>query len=204
MKRQFCLYDELRSRIKSLLLSQRKADPVCHISMSFDTIYFDGLIRRSKNPSNPPMLKEGSVHSAYVVQTGRHLWVQMVHKKHKWSWFLFYRTGHSRVSLKVKQSWFPDATDGKLSKIVFEEGCQLIFQFVRGDGTCSEWSHVLKSCQTPSVEWIQLVYIHAYDCMLMLSWYNNNYNYYYKNSKCCTLDVHNNVITPLHTLKMWL
>lgn len=48
MNRQFCLYDELRSRIKSLLSSQRKADPVCHISMSFDTIYFEGLIRRSK------------------------------------------------------------------------------------------------------------------------------------------------------------
>ena len=45
---QFCLYDELDSRIKSLLLCGRKADPVCRISMTFDTIYFDGLIRRSK------------------------------------------------------------------------------------------------------------------------------------------------------------
>ena len=45
---QFCLCDKLGSRIKLLLLSKRKADPVCRISMTFDTIYFDGLIRWSK------------------------------------------------------------------------------------------------------------------------------------------------------------
>lgn len=47
--KHFCLYQELGSRVKSLLISCRKADPVCHISMSFDTIYFEGLIRRSTN-----------------------------------------------------------------------------------------------------------------------------------------------------------
>ena len=33
-------------RIKSLLVSHRKGDPLCCISMTFDTIFFDGLIRR--------------------------------------------------------------------------------------------------------------------------------------------------------------
>ena len=50
---QFCLYDDLRSRIKSLLLSHRKGDPVCHIR-SFNAIEVDGLIRQSKlaNPTH--------------------------------------------------------------------------------------------------------------------------------------------------------
>ena len=43
----FCLYDELAKRIKVLLVSNRKGDPVCSVCMSFDTIYFDGLARRS-------------------------------------------------------------------------------------------------------------------------------------------------------------
>lgn len=43
----FCFYEELASRVKSLLVSCRKADLVCRVNMGFDTIYFDGLIRRS-------------------------------------------------------------------------------------------------------------------------------------------------------------
>ena len=41
----FSLYEELTYRIKSLLWSSRKGDPICCVSMSFDTIHFDGLIR---------------------------------------------------------------------------------------------------------------------------------------------------------------
>ena len=34
----FCLYEELASRVKSLLVSSKKADPVCRVNMGFDTI----------------------------------------------------------------------------------------------------------------------------------------------------------------------
>ena len=44
----FCFYEELASRVKSLLVSCRKADLVCYVNMGFDTtIYFDELIRQS-------------------------------------------------------------------------------------------------------------------------------------------------------------
>ena len=47
------LYEELLLRIKSLLCSHRKGDPVCCISMGFDTIHFDGLARRAMLDKKP-------------------------------------------------------------------------------------------------------------------------------------------------------
>lgn len=36
---QFCLYKELRDRIKSLLYTNRKGDPVCTIVVPFDKVF---------------------------------------------------------------------------------------------------------------------------------------------------------------------
>ena len=44
--KQICLYDELGYRIKCCLMSDRKRDPLCRVSISFDTLYFDGLAMR--------------------------------------------------------------------------------------------------------------------------------------------------------------
>ena len=41
---KFCLFKELACRIKSLLFSGRKANPVCSISMSFNRVHFDSLV----------------------------------------------------------------------------------------------------------------------------------------------------------------
>ena len=41
------LYEQLAYKIKSVLLCSLKGDPACQISMPFDSIHFDGLIRRS-------------------------------------------------------------------------------------------------------------------------------------------------------------
>lgn len=43
---EFCLYKELSFKIKSLLYSNRKADPACSVVMSFDSVHFEGLMRR--------------------------------------------------------------------------------------------------------------------------------------------------------------
>ena len=44
---QFCLYNELTFKIKSLLISNRKADPQCKIIyMTFDKVCYDGLLYR--------------------------------------------------------------------------------------------------------------------------------------------------------------
>ena len=44
----FCLFQELAFRIKSLLNSSRKGDPICRSVMSFDALSFDSLIIRSR------------------------------------------------------------------------------------------------------------------------------------------------------------
>ena len=129
------------------------------ISMSFDTIYFDGLIRKSKILPTPQRSKK----LVYTLLTlsklddilGFRWYVRGINKAGN---FCFITLGTVKFHLRNKQNWvdFQMQADGKLSKIVFDEGCQLIFQFIRGYGICSEWSHVLKSCQTPSVEGIQL------------------------------------------------
>ena len=35
----YSLYDELSFRIKSVLISNRKGDPICMVSVNFDTVY---------------------------------------------------------------------------------------------------------------------------------------------------------------------
>lgn len=46
--KNFSLFEELRFRIKSLLVSTRKGDPNCCVSMPFDEVHFEGLIRRRR------------------------------------------------------------------------------------------------------------------------------------------------------------
>lgn len=153
--KQFCLYEELGSRIKSLLLSYRKADPVCCISMSFDTIYFDGLIRRSANLSSRT---SHSRRQMYTVPTltklddilGCRWYIRGINAAGD---FCFVTPGTVKFYLKQCKGKidFQMQADGTLSQYLYDEGYHLIFQFVRGDGTCSQWSDILKSCQVPSI-----------------------------------------------------
>ena len=41
--KNFSLYEELNFKIKSLLVSARKGDPNCCVSMPFEEVHFDGL-----------------------------------------------------------------------------------------------------------------------------------------------------------------
>ena len=150
---QFCLYDELGSRIKSLLLSNRKADPVCRISMTFDTIYFDGLIARSK--AVPKSRRSSS--QVYTVPTlsklddilGHRWYIRGINTAGD---FCFVTPGTVIFHLKHNKGKveYQMQADGHLTTNLFGEGYQLIFQFVRGDGTCPQWSQILKACQSSS------------------------------------------------------
>ena len=55
---KFCLYKELAFRIKSMLYSNRKGDPLCSIVMSFDSVHFEGLIRRGTRRNDVGRKKE--------------------------------------------------------------------------------------------------------------------------------------------------
>ena len=148
-RKQFCLYDELGSRIKSLLLSSRKSDPVCHISMTFDTIYFDGLITRSKAVLKPRCSRS----QVYTVPTlsklddvlGHRWYIRGINTAGD---FCFVTPGTVRFHLKHNKGKveYQMQADGCLTKNLFGEGYKLIFQFIRGDATCPQWSQILKSC----------------------------------------------------------
>ena len=43
---KFCLFEELACQIKSLLISRRKSNPVCSVTMGFDLVHFKSLVLR--------------------------------------------------------------------------------------------------------------------------------------------------------------
>lgn len=148
----FCLYEELASRIKSLLVSSRKADPLCRVNMGFDTVYFEGLIRRSLTP------KRSSRRQVYTVPILSRLDDILGHR-----WYIrgintagdFCYVTPDTVKFYLKHCKckieYQMQDDGTLMKSWYDQGLyHLTFQFIRGDGTCSQWSSVLKSCQSPS------------------------------------------------------
>ena len=57
---RFCLFEELALRIKELLISSHKKDPMCRIVMSFDRMSFDSLLIRAT-----VVPKAGIFHSTY-------------------------------------------------------------------------------------------------------------------------------------------
>lgn len=147
--KQFSLYEELAYRIKSLLVSHRKGDPLCCISMTFDTIFFDGLIRRGTAVSAPKkQLRKYTLSSLTKLEDilGHRWYIRGLNvagdfcyvKPGTVSYYLKYSKG--KVDYQLKQ-------DGTLDTAVFGQGHLLIFKFVREDGTASQWNDVLKLCQ---------------------------------------------------------
>ena len=147
----FCLYKELACRIKSLLLSYRKGDPVCCITMSFDSIYFDGLIRRGSSlpsTSRQPKQKKYTLPSLTKFDDilGGRWYIRGLNEAGD---FCYVKPGTVNFHLKynrgkVDYQWKPDGT---LKSSLFGEGFQLVFKFISEDGTSSQWNNALKLCQ---------------------------------------------------------
>lgn len=148
--KQFSLYDKLAYRVKSLLVSYRKGDPTCCISMSFDTIFFDGLIQRGVAVSTSTRVKQKKYTLSSLTKLDdilcRRWYIRGLNtagdfcyvKPGTVTYYLKYSKG--RVDYQLK-------SDGTLDSARFGQGYQLIFKFVREDGTASQWSDVLKLCQ---------------------------------------------------------
>ena len=143
--RQFCLYDELAYRIKCCLMSDRKRDPVCHICIAFDTVYFDGLARRgsaSKGTRQYTITKFSAFDDIFGSRwfiRGLNAAGDFCYIKPKTVKFRFKQKTH-RIDYQLKD-------DGTLVKQFIGEGHTLIFEFVRGDGTHSQQSSVLCACK---------------------------------------------------------
>ena len=146
-RKKFCLYEELAYRIKSLLVSNRKGDPVCCVTMNFDSVYFDCLVSRctliksSKQKcytlaalSNLTDLLGPRWYIRGINEAGDFCYVQPETVK------LQLRSCRGKCDYQLLDS-------GRLEKCLFGKTDQLVFRFVRGDGTLAQWYSILKSCQ---------------------------------------------------------
>lgn len=146
----FSLYEELRYRIKSLLVSTRKGDPNCCVSMPFDTVHFDGLIRRGVLDKQQCSKKQG----IYTLSTltklddilGEWWYVKGLNTAGD---FCYVQPNTVRYQLRFC-SGKPDYQllhDGTLKQYKYGVRYQLVFRFVRNDAISSQWSNILKLCR---------------------------------------------------------
>ena len=145
---RFCLYKELRDRIKSMLYVRRKGDPVCIIVMPFDKVFFEGLIRRGEKTNgqrNREMYQLCSLTKLDDILGGR-WYIRGLNMAGDFCYVkprtvkYYLKRGRQKVDYQIQ-------SDGSVIKYSFGGSYQLVFHFVRGDGTATEWDHVLQSCQ---------------------------------------------------------
>ena len=146
---QFCLYNELAFKIKSLLISNRKADPQCKIIMTFDKLCYDGLLYRGV-----PVKKHGCKEIYTVISLsklddilGERWYIRGINVAGDFS---FVKPGSVRYFLKCCQGQkdYQIQSDGSLKMFNFGTRYQLTFSFIREDGTLPQWYTTLKLCQT--------------------------------------------------------
>ena len=144
---KFCLFEELACRIKLLLFSSRKGSPVCSVSMSFDRVHFDSLVMRGIRKETKGKKDVYSLDSLSKLDDllGERWYIRGINVAGD---FCYIEPG--TVSFYLKQSKpkpdFQLKNNGTLVKRYFGMQNQLVFQFVRNDGTSRQWNSVLQSC----------------------------------------------------------
>ena len=144
---KFCLFEELACQIKTLLFSSRKASPVCSLSMSFDRVHFDSLVMRGIRKESKGRKEVYSLVSLSKSDDllGERWYIRGINEAGD---FCYVEPG--TVSFYLRQSKpkpdFQLKDDGTLAKCYFGMQSQLVFQFVRNDGTSRQWNSVLQSC----------------------------------------------------------
>ena len=152
---RFCLFEELALRIKELLISSRKKDPMCRIVMSFDRMSFDSLLIRATVVPKAGSSKTSSKRSVYSIQhmtqfedlLGNRWYIRGLNAAGD---FCFVTPGTVRFYLREKKGRidYQLKSDGTLFQEYFGKGVQLVLSFIRGDGTLAQWNTVLKNCRT--------------------------------------------------------
>ena len=149
-RKRYCLYKELTYRIKSLLVSSRKGDPVCCVTMNFDAIDFESLTIRCTLIKNP---KQGnqkcytlSAFSKLTYLLGPRWYIRGINVAGD---FCYVQPCTVKFHLKSCRGKcdYQLLDTGRLEKCYFGKTDQLVFHFVRGDGTSAQWHSVLNSCQ---------------------------------------------------------
>ena len=141
-RKRYCLYEELTYRIKSLLVSSRKGDPVCCVTMNFDAIYFESLAIRCTLIKNP---KQGnqkcytlSAFSKLTDLLGPRWYIRGINVAGD---FCYVQPGTVKFHLRRCRGKcdYQLLDTGRLEKCYFGKTDQLVFHFLRGDGTSAQW-----------------------------------------------------------------
>ena len=145
---KFCLFEELACRIKSSLVSNIKADPVCSIVMSFDSLHFEALIRRGTRNGGARGRQEVyglSSLSKLNDLLGERWYMRGLNSAGD---FCYIEPGTVRFYLKCQSQKidFQLQNDGTMKTQYFGIKHHLVFKFVRSDGTLAKWNSVLRSC----------------------------------------------------------
>jgi len=143
--KQFCWYDELGYRIKCCLMSDRKRDPLCRICMPFDTLYFDGLARRGTIVKGAKYYTINKF-SSFEDILGCRWFIRGLNSAGDFC-YIKPKTVRFHLKEKISRVDYQLKDDGTLTKHFVGVGNTLIFEFVRGDGTHSQWSSVLCACK---------------------------------------------------------
>lgn len=147
---RFCLFEELAGRIKDLLNSSRKGNPVCRIVMSFDRITFDSLAIRGTHVPKAGSAKRQVYTMPHMTQfvdlLGDRWYVRGLNPAGD---FCFVTPGTVKFYLRQKRGSieYQLQSDGTMVKQYFGKGCQLVFIFIRGDGTSTQWSEIIRQCR---------------------------------------------------------
>ena len=147
---KFCLYKELAYRIKALLCSSRKRNPICRVIMSFDIVYYEGLIRRGTKQLTTRQRKRDVYRLSTLTKLddllGERWYIRGINTNGD---FCYIQPGSVKYYLKSckKKLEYQMQADGTINKYLFGGQCQLIFQFICNDGILTQWNRVLKSCQ---------------------------------------------------------
>ena len=145
----YSLYEELPNKVKKALQSYRKKDPVCRLELGFDAIYFEGLAIRAHLITKSQQAK----HKVYSINVfskmddllGKNWYI---HGLNLAGDFCFVQPGTVKFYL-VKQKIKVDyqlQEDGTLTEYHFGGGHRLVFKFVRGDGTHTQWDSIRRLC----------------------------------------------------------
>ena len=145
---KFCLFDELACRIKSLLFSSRKASPICSIVLSFDPLHFDSLVIRGtkKETKGTKEIYSLSCLTKLDDLLGDRWYIRGINSVGDFCYVEPDSVRFYLKFLKLKPD-FQMKEDGTLAKHCFGVKSQLVFQFIRSDGTSQQWGSVLRSCR---------------------------------------------------------
>ena len=147
---KFCLYKELAYRVKALLCSSRKGNPLCRVVMSFDIIYFEGLIRRGTKMCSTGQRKSEVYQLSSLTKLddllGERWYIRGINATGD---FCYIQPGSVKYYLKhcKRKAEYQMQADGTIHKCLFGGQCQLVFQFVCNDGILTQWNSIIKMCQ---------------------------------------------------------